>query len=72
VTLARATVDRLEAGVDPMRAAQEAIADLARKTQGEGGLILVDAQGHLGYAHNTPTMTCATMDAATGTPRLLP
>ncbi|MBI2455023.1 MAG: isoaspartyl peptidase/L-asparaginase [candidate division NC10 bacterium] len=72
VTLARATVDRLEAGLDPMRAAQEAIADLARKVKGEGGLILVDGQGRIGCAHNTPAMTAATVDAATGIPRLLP
>jgi isoaspartyl peptidase/L-asparaginase-like protein (Ntn-hydrolase superfamily) len=54
-----------------MGAAREAIADLARKTQGDGGLILVDAQGRIGYAFNTPAMSCATVDAATGTPRLL-
>ncbi len=71
VTLARSTVDRLAAGMDPVDAAQEAIADLFRKTQGEGGLILVDAQGRPGYAFNTPAMSCATVDAATGTPRLL-
>ncbi len=57
--------------MDPMDAAQEAVADLARKTRGEGGLILVDAQGRIGYAFNTPAMSCATVDAATGTPRLL-
>ncbi|MEK7220444.1 MAG: isoaspartyl peptidase/L-asparaginase, partial [candidate division NC10 bacterium] len=72
VTLARATVDRLASGADPMRAAQEAIADLARKAKGEGGLILVDAQGRIGYARNTPAMTAATVEAATGIPRLLP
>ncbi|MEK6718070.1 MAG: isoaspartyl peptidase/L-asparaginase [candidate division NC10 bacterium] len=72
VTLARATVDRLASGADPMRAAQEAIADLARKAKGEGGLILVDAQGRIGYARNTPAMTVATAEAATGIPRLLP
>ncbi len=71
MTLARSAVDRLVAGLDPMTAAQEAIADLARKTQGDGGLILVNAQGRIGYAFNTPAMSCATVDAATGTPRLL-
>lgn len=71
VTLARATLDRLASGMDSMRAAQEAIGDLARKVQGEGGLILVDAQGRIGYAHNTPAMTCATVEAATGVPHLL-
>jgi len=71
VTLARSAVDRLAAGPEPMGAAREAIADLARKTQGDGGLILVDAQGRIGYAFNTPAMSCATVDAATGTPRLL-
>lgn len=71
VTLARSVVDRLADGMDPMQAAREAIADLARKTQGDGGVILVDAQGCIGYAFNTPAMSCATVDAATGTPRLL-
>jgi beta-aspartyl-peptidase (threonine type) len=71
VTLARFAVDRLADGMDPMQAAREAIADLARKTQGDGGLILVDAQGRIGYAHNTAVMSCATVDAETGTPRLL-
>jgi beta-aspartyl-peptidase (threonine type) len=72
VTMARTAVDRLDAGTDPMQAAQEAIADLGRKIQGEAGLILLDAQGRIGYAHNTPAMTVAIVDPATGLPRLLP
>ncbi|HSD51523.1 MAG TPA: isoaspartyl peptidase/L-asparaginase [Candidatus Methylomirabilis sp.] len=71
VTLARFAVDRLADGMDPMQAAREAIADLTRKTQGDGGLILVDAQGRIGYDFNTPVMSCAAVDAITGTPRLL-
>jgi len=47
-TPVRSVVDRLADGMDPMQAAREAIAGLARMTQGDGGVILVDAQGRIG------------------------
>jgi L-asparaginase / beta-aspartyl-peptidase len=42
-----------------MQAAQDAIALLARKTQGTAGLILLDRDGDPGFAFNTPRMAYA-------------
>ena len=42
-----------------MLAAQSAIAELAHRTQGTGGIILLDRSGTPGFAHNTPRMAQA-------------
>ena len=42
-----------------MAAAQAAIAVLARRVNGLGGCILLDAHGRVGFAFNTPHMAYA-------------
>jgi len=59
LVLAKWASDRVRAGVAPEAAAQEAIAYLARRLKGHGGMILLDARGRLGIAHNTPRMAWA-------------
>ena len=61
VGLARLVLELLEAGLEPMRAAQEAIAVLHRLTDAEAGLIVVDRHGRVGHAHNAVRMSLATV-----------
>lgn len=58
-TLTKTAVDLLAGGRDPMHAARAAIALLHTRAQGEGGLILLDTFGRIGYAFNTPAMSIA-------------
>jgi len=58
-TLTRTAVELLRDGRDPTQAARIAIELLHRRTGGEGGLILIDALGRVGYAYNTPVMSVA-------------
>ena len=58
-TLTRTAVEMLHNGRDPQRAATQAIALLEKRTQSEAGIILVDALGRIGYAHNAPAMSVA-------------
>ena len=53
VVLAKAAVDALAGGVHPSQAAQAAIDSMADRVGGEAGLIMLDAQGRVGYAFNT-------------------
>lgn len=48
--------DRVGAGVAPAEAAADAIAHLKNRLGGHGGIILLDARGRFGIAHNTPRM----------------
>jgi beta-aspartyl-peptidase (threonine type) len=59
VTLARFAVDRLRAGMDATAAARAAVDELGTRVRGTGGVILIDARGHIGMAHNTPGMSWA-------------
>lgn len=56
LVLGKWTVDRVAAGVSPEEAAQAAIAYLYARLGGHGGIILLDRQGRIGLAHNTPRM----------------
>jgi beta-aspartyl-peptidase (threonine type) len=58
VVLAKAASDLLCAGKSAQEAAEASVALLARRTQGTGGLILLDRNGHPGFAFNTPHMAC--------------
>lgn len=60
VVLAKSAVDRL-AQFDAASAARWSIEYLAQKVGGLGGIILLDRQGRIGYACNTPRMACALM-----------
>lgn len=59
VLLAKTATDRIAAGRTPMEAAHEAIDVLAQRVGGYGGCILLDAQGRVGFAFNTPRMAYA-------------
>ncbi len=58
-TLTRTAVEFLRGGKDPMSAAKQAVELLNKRTGGEGGLILLDPFGRVGYAYNTPAMSVA-------------
>ncbi len=56
LVLAKWAADRVLSGADPARVAPEAIHYLHRRLHGHGGIILLDAKGRFGLAHNTPRM----------------
>jgi beta-aspartyl-peptidase (threonine type) len=58
-TLARHAADLVGRGRSPAEAAREAVATLAARVRGEGGLIVVGPRGEPGFAHNTPVMSRA-------------
>jgi beta-aspartyl-peptidase (threonine type) len=64
--LAKVAVDLLRDGLHPMEAAKQAIGVLEEKARGEGGLILLDHLGRVGYARNTPTLLVALTEPASG------
>jgi beta-aspartyl-peptidase (threonine type) len=59
LVLAKWAVDRVESGSLPEWVAQEAMNYLKQRVNGHGGMILLDAQGRFGIAHNTPRMAWA-------------
>jgi beta-aspartyl-peptidase (threonine type) len=56
LVLGKWAVDRVAAGASPDEAAHEAIDYLFNRLGGHGGIILLDADGRVGLAHNTPRM----------------
>jgi beta-aspartyl-peptidase (threonine type) len=70
VVLARRALDFLKEADDPDYAAKVAVDLLAEEGHGEGGLILVDWRGRVGYAHSTPLMPVAWMSPALEAPRV--
>lgn len=59
LVLAKWAADRVRSGGAPDATANEAISYLHRRLHGHGGLILLDARGRFGIAHNTPRMAWA-------------
>ncbi len=59
LVLAKWTADRVAAGNLPEWAAQEAMNYLKQRLNGHGGIIVLNAQGQYGIAHNTPRMAWA-------------
>ena len=59
VVLAHRAVESMGKKLAPSEAAQQAIGVLESRTSGRGGIILVDPEGELGYAFNTPYMAHA-------------
>jgi L-asparaginase / beta-aspartyl-peptidase len=59
LVLAKWACDRVLEGDDPAKVAPEAIHYLHRRLHGHGGIILLDAKGRFGLAHNTPRMAWA-------------
>ena len=59
LVLAKWAADRVESGSLPEWVAKEAMNYLKQRLNGHGGIILLDAQGRFGIAHNTPRMAWA-------------
>jgi beta-aspartyl-peptidase (threonine type) len=59
LVLAKWTADRIAAGNLPEWSAQEAMNYLQQRLNGHGGIIVLNPQGHIGIAHNTPRMAWA-------------
>ena len=59
LVLSKWVADRVEEGVSPQEAAERALAYLKKRLNGHGGIIVVDAKGRYGLAHNTPRMAWA-------------
>jgi L-asparaginase / beta-aspartyl-peptidase len=59
LVLAKWAADRVESGSLPEWVAKEAMDYLQQRVNGHGGIILLDAQGRFGIAHNTPRMAWA-------------
>ena len=70
VVLARRALDYLKEADDPDYAAKVAVDLLVEDGRGEGGLILIDWRGRIGYAHSTPLMPVAWMSPALDAPRV--
>lgn len=56
LVLGKWAVDRVQAGATPQESAVDAIQYLFNRLGGYGGIILMDRQGRVGLAHNTPGM----------------
>ena len=59
LVLAKWAADRVASGSLPEWVAKEAMNYLKQRLNGHGGIILLDAQGRCGIAHNTPRMAWA-------------
>ncbi len=59
LVLAKWTADRVSAGNLPEWSAPEAMNYLKQRVDGHGGIIVLDREGHIGIAHNTPRMAWA-------------
>jgi len=59
LVLGKWATDRIATGSVPELAAREAIGYLNSRLDGHGGMILLDARGRYGIAHNTPRMAWA-------------
>lgn len=70
VVLARQALGYLKEADDPDYAARVAVDLLVEEGQGQGGLILLDWRGRMGYAHSTPLMPVAIMSPTLGEPRI--
>jgi len=66
--LAKRAVDYLGAGHSAQAAASAAIRLLGARVGGSGGLILLDGEGRVGCAHNTPAMAYAYITAGMDEP----
>ena len=59
LVLAKRAADRVREGRTPEAASNESIIYLKARLNGHGGMILLDRQGRIGVAHNTPRMAWA-------------
>jgi beta-aspartyl-peptidase (threonine type) len=70
VVLARRTLDYLKEADDPDYAAKVAVDLLVEEGRGEGGLILVDWRGRVGWAQSTALMPVGWMSPALDAPQV--
>jgi beta-aspartyl-peptidase (threonine type) len=59
LVLAKWAADRVASGNLPQWVAAEAMNYLKDRVNGHGGIILLDSEGRVGIAHNTPRMAWA-------------
>ncbi len=59
LALAHRIINSMHTGFDADRAAEEAIAVMARRVGGEGGCIVIDRHGQVAHAHNSQNLPCA-------------
>jgi beta-aspartyl-peptidase (threonine type) len=59
VVLAKTANDFVASGKTPQAAADAAIHLLTNRTNGRGGLIILDHEGRIGFAFSTPDMAYA-------------
>jgi beta-aspartyl-peptidase (threonine type) len=65
LVLAKWAADRVQEGIAPEAAARESMQRLAARLAGHGGIILLDASGRYGLAHNTSRMAWALKNSQT-------
>src|SRR5207237_940745 len=70
VVLARRALEYLKEADEPDYAAKVSVDLLVEEGRGEGGLIVVDWRGRIGYAHSTPLMPVGWMTPTLGAPAL--
>ncbi len=56
VLLSKTATDAIARGMTAQEAAEHAVSILQDRVQGKAGVIVVDRQGEIGFAHNTPRM----------------
>ena len=66
LVFAKWATERVTADVAPAQVAPAAIHYLQRRLNGQGGIILLDCQGRVGMAHNTPRMAWAWRNRSCG------
>lgn len=59
VLLSKTASDAIGTGMDAQAAALHSIDVLAQRVEGEGGIIVIDRHGNVGFAHNSPHMAVA-------------
>lgn len=67
--LAKTAIEWMRQGMDARDAATAAIRHMLTRTGGEGGIILVDRRGNLGFARCTPSMSWGAAAAGWNEPR---
>src|SRR5205814_7101109 len=75
LVLAKWAADRVQTGTPTEMAASTAIEYLESRLHGHGGMIVLDARGNWGIAHNTPRVAwgvCSTTGEHAGTSRSWP
>ncbi len=59
IVTSKTAVDLMAQGLSAQQAADATIARLWERVRGYGGVILIDREGHIGLAHNTPNLSYA-------------